>query len=133
MGKWKVQLAASGNYYIHGSNRELGVGMRVSHGCMRMYSRDIDEFARSVPKGTVVRIVNRPVKVGWKMGELYVEVHEALEEQQATHVPEAVIADAIHIQRLTTPVEIDWNEAKAAAVRVSGIPVKVSAAHVASR
>jgi L,D-transpeptidase ErfK/SrfK len=132
MGKWAVQLSAIG-YYIHGSNKELGVGMRVSHGCMRMYNRDIEEFAKTVPPGTPLRIINRPVKVGWKTGVMYVEVHEALEEQSSTHVPEAAVADAIHLQRLLKPADIDWIEAKAAAVQVSGMPVKVSAARVASR
>lgn len=129
LGAWAVRLSAKG-YLIHGSNKELGVGMRVSHGCMRMYARDIEEFATTVPKGTQIRIINAPVKVGWKSGELYVEVHEPLEEQRAYRVAEADVADAIHLARRLTssPVEIDWVDAKEAAVRKSGMPVRVSAA-----
>jgi len=127
MGPWAVQLSTRG-YYIHGTNKELGIGMRVSAGCIRMYNKDVEQFARRVAKGTTVRIVNAPVKVGWKQGELYVEVHEALEEQREVHVPEADVADAIHLARRlsSTPVEINWVGAKAAALRRSGMPVRVS-------
>jgi len=133
LGAWAVRLSIKG-YLIHGSNKELGVGMRVSHGCMRMYGRDIEEFANSVAKGTQVRIVNVPVKVGWKSGEMYVEVHSALEEQQEVHVPEADVADAIHLANRISPrpVQINWVDAKAAAVRQSGMPTRVSLEYTAS-
>jgi L,D-transpeptidase ErfK/SrfK len=134
LGPWALRLAAPG-YLIHGSNKELGVGMRVSHGCMRMYNNNVAELAAMVPVGTTVRIINSPVKVGWKGGAMYVEVHEALEEQRSIHVPEEGVADAIHIaNRISSaPVPIDWVEAKAAAVRRSGLPVKVSSEQIATR
>ena len=87
--------------------------MRVSHGCMRLYANDIEEFATHVPPGTPVRIINSPVKVGWKGGAMFVEVHEALEEQRTVYVPEAAVADAIHIANRVSarPVDIDWVQA----------------------
>lgn len=134
LGPWALRLATPG-YLIHGSNKELGVGMRVSHGCMRMYNGDVTELASKVGPGTPVRIVNSPVKVGWKSGAMYVEVHDALEEQRSIHVSEAAVADAIHIANRVTraPVQIDWVQAKSAAVKRSGIPVKVSAEEIATR
>lgn len=131
LGKWAIRLSIP-SYFIHGTNKKMGVGMRVSHGCMRMYNGDVDHFAQRVKIGTPVRIINTPVKVGWKEGELYVEVHEALEEQRAAHVPEAAVADAIHIANrvIGAPVEVDWHQAKAAAVTRTGLPVRVSAAPV---
>ena len=109
--------------------------MRVSRGCMRMYNNNVTELAAMVPVGTTVRIVNSPVKVGWKGGSMFVEVHEALEEQRSIHVPEEVVADAIHIANriTTTPVPIDWVMAKSAAVQRSGLPVKVSNEQIATR
>lgn len=133
MGKWAIQLSAR-SYYIHGTNKELGIGMRVSAGCIRMYNPDVEQFAKRVARGTPVRIINTPVKVGWKGGEMYVEVHEALEEQRTQHVAEAAVADAIHLaNRLTrAPVDVDWIDAKAAAVDQSGIPLRVSATGAAN-
>ncbi|MFM7785246.1 MAG: L,D-transpeptidase family protein [Gammaproteobacteria bacterium] len=134
LGPWSLRLATPG-YLIHGSNKELGVGMRVSHGCMRMYNHDVTALAATVAPGTAVRIINSPVKVGWKAGQMYVEVHDSLEESRAVHVSEAAVADAIHIaNRITrSPVPIDWYQAKDAAVKRSGIPVRVSTEQVAVR
>jgi L,D-transpeptidase ErfK/SrfK len=36
LGKFELRLGLQG-YLIHGANRRYGVGMRVSHGCMRLY------------------------------------------------------------------------------------------------
>jgi hypothetical protein len=51
------------------------------------------------------------------------------------HVSEAAVADAIHIAKRITPnqVEINWVEAKSAAVRRSGMPVRVSSEGLATR
>ena len=55
--------------------------MRVTHGCVRMYPEDIEHLFGMVPVGTPVRLVDQPpVKVGRFNGELFVESHEPLEE-----------------------------------------------------
>jgi len=67
-------------YRIHGTNRPYGVGMRVTHGCVRMYPEDIELLFGEVKVGTRVQIVNQPVKLGWSGSTLYMEVHPPLEE-----------------------------------------------------
>lgn len=62
-------------YLIHGTNRPLGIGRRVSHGCIRMYPGDIAGLFKAVAPGTPVRIVYQPVKVGQRDGSVYVEAH----------------------------------------------------------
>ena len=47
-----------GEYAIHGTNRPGSVGRFVSHGCIRMYNRDIVQLFRMVSVGTPV-IVER--------------------------------------------------------------------------
>ena len=47
-----------GEYAIHGTNRPSSIGRFVSHGCIRMYNRDIVQLYRMVPVGTPV-IVER--------------------------------------------------------------------------
>jgi lipoprotein-anchoring transpeptidase ErfK/SrfK len=47
-----------GEYAIHGTNRPALIGGFVSHGCIRMYNRDIRELYRLVAVGTPV-IVER--------------------------------------------------------------------------
>lgn len=42
------------DYAIHGTNRPDSIGHFVSHGCIRMYNRDIVELFRMVQVGTPV-------------------------------------------------------------------------------
>jgi L,D-transpeptidase ErfK/SrfK len=67
-------------YLIHGTNKPAGVGMRVSHGCVRLYPEDIESLFERVPLGTPVRIVNQPYLFGWQAGDLLLEAHPPLDE-----------------------------------------------------
>jgi len=133
LGKWAVGLSAKG-YFIHGTNKDMGVGMRVSHGCIRMYNGDVEDFAARVAKGTKVRIINQPVKAGWKNGHLFVEAHEPLEESRAQYSAADAVQQAINPVRIRQPdVDIDWQQANSVAETNSGLPVQVSVERVASR
>jgi len=79
LGAYALYLELPG-YRIHGTNRPYGVGMRVTHGCVRMYPEDIATLFERVDVGTRVQIVNQPVKFGWSGTTLYMEVHPPLEE-----------------------------------------------------
>jgi lipoprotein-anchoring transpeptidase ErfK/SrfK len=46
-----------GNYAIHGTNSPGSVGRFVSHGCIRMYNRDILDLYRRVGLGTRVYVL----------------------------------------------------------------------------
>lgn len=45
-------------YGIHGTNNPSSIGKAVSHGCVRMYNRDVLQLAEMVPNGT--RVIIRP-------------------------------------------------------------------------
>lgn len=62
-------------YLIHGTNNPFGVGRRVSRGCIRMYPEDIIELYSNIKSGTRVKIVYQPIKIGYKGGKAYVELH----------------------------------------------------------
>lgn len=80
LGLYAMRLNLPG-YLIHSTNKPLGIGMRVTHGCVRMYPNDIEQLFPKVKIGTKVQIVNQPVKVGWFAESLYLEVHPPLEEE----------------------------------------------------
>jgi L,D-transpeptidase ErfK/SrfK len=84
LGSHALYLGIPG-YLMHGTNKPFGVGMRVSHGCIRLYPEDIAPFFAEVAVGTPVRIINQPYKAGWKDGELYVQAHPPLIEEQQEH------------------------------------------------
>jgi len=126
LGEYALRLAREG-YLIHGTNRPYGIGMRVTHGCVRLYPEDIALLFREVPVGTPVRILNQPNKVGWRGTKLYLESHPPLEEDRArdgnrlTPAVQAVVA-ATRAQ----PVRIDWGEVVRVATEAQGIPVAIS-------
>ena len=67
-------------YLIHGTNAPYGVGMRVSHGCMRLYPENIEVLYSLVDVGEVVTIINEPYQFGQRDGLLYFEAHAPLED-----------------------------------------------------
>ncbi|MDP4163561.1 MAG: L,D-transpeptidase family protein [Bacillota bacterium] len=50
-----LSLSRAG-YGIHGTNNPSSIGKAVSHGCIRMYNRDVIQLANIVPNGTKVII-----------------------------------------------------------------------------
>lgn len=67
-------------YLIHGTNQPYGVGMRVSHGCVRLYPENIEFLYTLVSIGESVLIVNEPYQAGWQDDILYFEAHEPLKD-----------------------------------------------------
>ena len=74
LGKYRLELDRT-LFRIHGTNIPWGVGMLVSHGCIRLYPEDIERLFPLVPLGTRVELTYQPVKVGVRRGTTYVEVH----------------------------------------------------------
>ena len=85
LGTRALRLGIPG-YLIHGTNRPAGVGMRVSHGCIRMFPEDIEFVFQHVRVNVPVRIINAPVKLGWDGEELVAEIHPLLESSQKSLV-----------------------------------------------
>ena len=81
LGKFAMRLGVSG-YLIHGTDvaKADGIGMRVTHGCMRLYNEDIAKLFPLVPVGSPVYLVNQPIKLGWRGSLLYLEASQPLDE-----------------------------------------------------
>ena len=86
LGEYALYLALRGTYRLHGAavNRIYGIGMQVSHGCVRLYPKDIEALYHMVSAGTPVYIVKQPIKVGWLDNTLYIEAHPGLEGEGMT-------------------------------------------------
>jgi len=142
LGDYAMRLGLPG-YLIHGTNRPDGVGMRVTHGCIRMFPEDIDYLFGRVDVSTAVRIINEPVKIGWNGDELVIEVHETLE----VTLPETVVSEDVSGEEAPAEVEppivrdamtalteqfvaatnersgqLDWDTAEELLARADGIP-----------
>ncbi len=126
LGEYALRLAREG-YLIHGTNRPYGIGMRVTHGCVRLYPEDIALLFREVPVGTPVRIVDQPNKVGWRGTTLYLESHPPLEENRARDANRLTPAvQAVIAATRTRPARINWDEVVRVATEAQGIPVAIS-------
>lgn len=128
LGRFAMRLGVPG-YLIHGTgtDKAYGIGMRVTHGCIRMYPEDIERLFPLVNVGTPVHLVNQPVKLGWSAGVLYMEVHQPLDEDRMTY--EQLLDSAMDlIEKKTKGREIILNGAalKQALQQPTGIPVAIS-------
>jgi len=125
LGEFAMRLSRP-QYLIHGTNKPWGVGIRVSHGCVRLYPEDISRLFPQVPVGTKVRIINEPYVVGRRDGQLYLEAHEPLSEDarrwKGSLEP---MEKAVEKKASDSPVEINWGKARKIAGQAHGIPVPV--------
>ncbi len=115
------------SYLIHGTNKSYGVGMRISHGCVRLYPEDIARLFPEVPLGTSVRIINEPYVAGWRDGRLYLDAHKPLSEQTAQWGKKLVaLEQALAVKAAEGKVAVDWSRARKVANDARGIPVPIS-------
>jgi L,D-transpeptidase ErfK/SrfK len=84
MGTHVLRLAWP-QFAIHGTDKPPSVGLRGSHGCLRMYPEDIMRIYNNVPVGTPVRVVNQPRLFGWRGRELYMQAYPILEDDKRNH------------------------------------------------
>lgn len=122
LGQYALRLGLSG-YLIHGTNKVYGIGMRVTHGCMRLYPGDIERLFAMVPVGTVVRIVNQPFKVGRLGDTVHLEVHPYLEEDAASFQAHNLTVMQLIVNRVKRDrTEVDWAQLQRELQARSGVP-----------
>ena len=121
------------SYLLHGTNKPYGVGMKVSHGCIRLYPEHIEELYNLVKINTKVNIIDQPVKSGWLNDELFIEVHKlpkyVRENSKSTENNQNLLPLAYEITQKAAGLEIlkvDWDKVKIAVKEAKGIPVRIS-------
>jgi L,D-transpeptidase YcfS len=128
MGLFAMRLArGTGQYLIHGTNADFGIGMRVSSGCIRLRPDDIEALFNSVPKGTRVQVINQPIKYAIEPdGKRYVEVHQPLSRNDKDDPQTMPIAQSAQLKAFSKSEKSDTALIKEAIARRSGMPVLVS-------
>lgn len=126
LGQFALQLGVPG-YLIHGTNRPYGVGMPVSHGCVRLYPKDIRVLFDSVRVGMPVRLVHELYKVGWRGGRLYLEAHRPITPEGAKGALDLTPAVRLLLTaaRGHPDLTVDWVRVRRLLERPPGIPVPV--------
>lgn len=125
LGMFALRLGYGyGEYLIHGTNKDFGIGLRVSSGCIRMNPDDIEWLFTKVALGEKVRVINQPIKTSLEPdNSVVMEVHEPLTR-----------SDGIKTA-LTMPQELQWwleesnqsdSKAMAAIMAQNGVPLEVA-------
>jgi L,D-transpeptidase ErfK/SrfK len=127
LGEYALRLGDT-SYLIHGTNRPGGIGMRVSHGCIRLYPEDIESLFAQVEVGTQVRIVDEPAKAGFFDGQLYLEAHTPYTDDSLTQ--DQVLASATEViaqAALGRTVSVNWERVRKVVREANGIPTAIGA------
>ncbi|NNC24115.1 L,D-transpeptidase family protein [Salinisphaera sp. USBA-960] len=126
LGQYALQLALPG-YLIHGTNKPRGIGMQVSHGCIRLYPEDIENLFAMLGSRTPVHIVDQPYKVGWNGQQLVMSAHPPAQEKKsgkqnyASWTKTIVTASNEHEH-----TNINWERAQSVASKANGIPQPIT-------
>lgn len=125
LGNYAMRLAMPG-YLIHGTNQPAGIGMRVSHGCIRLYPEDIEWLFQKIAVDTPVRVINQPYKLGWAEDGLYLEVHPPLASASADNTLNMTPITEQYVKlTVTHSADVDWDLVTEVFERRSGSPVKI--------
>lgn len=126
LGEYALRLNLPG-YLIHGTNKPWGVGMRVTHGCVRLLPEHIEELFGRVAIGTPVHIVNQPVKLGWYGETLYMELHPPLDEdQEARDNLTRFALEQVYEVLKTHPRRLNGTAVREAIASANGLPVPIA-------
>ncbi len=125
LGNFAMRLGKP-DYLIHGTNKPYGLGMRVSHGCIRLYPEDIEALFSKVSLKTPVNIINQPYKIGVKDNVIYLEAHPFLVEDVEKFENNLTSVVALIVEVLNEQnYELDWAAAYDAINNPSGLPVAI--------
>ncbi len=79
LGTRAMRLSHS-SYLIHGTSKNFGVGLKVSHGCIRLFNRDVERLFEIVDINTKVKIFDKKIKATYIGKNKYVEFHAKKKE-----------------------------------------------------
>ncbi len=131
LGKYAFYLQWP-SYLIHGTNKPAGVGLRSSHGCIRLYPEDIEQFFDMVPIGTQVRVVNQPFVFGWRDNELYLQPFDVLEDdtrdwkKAQKRLLTRSLAVKLQQQLQAHHEQVDWKLVSSLTLSPRGLPVPIT-------
>ena len=120
------------SYLIHGTNKPAGVGLRSSHGCIRLFPEDIAQLFDMVPIGTKVRVVNQPFVFGWEDDNLYMQPLDVLEDDTRDwkKAPRKLLskslASSLQKDLKAHNEQVNWDVVSAVSKSPRGLPVAIS-------
>uniref|UniRef100_UPI003B9FE9EE L,D-transpeptidase family protein n=1 Tax=Aeromonas jandaei TaxID=650 RepID=UPI003B9FE9EE len=128
LGKFAMRLGyGKRDYLIHGTNKDFGVGLRVSAGCIRLRPDDIESLFKMVPIGTPVRVINQPVKVAIEPdGRRWLEVHSPLSRTEEEMEQGAPLVLTPEVEQFIAAPEVKQSAVAETLALKNGLPKPIS-------
>ncbi|MFQ2192582.1 L,D-transpeptidase family protein [Aeromonas jandaei] len=128
LGKFAMRLGyGKRDYLIHGTNKDFGVGLRVSAGCIRLRPDDIESLFKVVPIGTQVRVINQPVKVAIEPdGRRWLEVHSPLSRTEEEMEQGAPLVLTPEVEQFIAAPEVKQSAVAETLALKNGLPKPIS-------
>lgn len=125
LGKYALLLGFK-RYLIHGTNKPYGVGMQVSHGCVRLYPEDIEVLFEKKPVGMPVRIIHQSYMTAWDGDMLYLEAHEPLKKWAGQKKrQQKSLLKQLHQSAAEKGATVDWEKVDRILQRADGVPTPI--------
>ncbi len=148
--KLRTSISALGDYLIHGTSDQNSVGLRVSSGCIRLWSADIKDLYQTVilnadktipddenPKelkpivmwlpnklSPKIYVINSPNLIGIEGNKIYLAAHQPLsDDPNKLNLSQEI--DAIKEQTNKYQGNINWSFVKEVLQKPSGEPVVI--------
>ena len=126
LGELAMRISIPGGYFIHGTNRPDGVGMEISHGCIRLFPEDIDYIFQLTDIGTEVIILDQPIKIARIENDIYLQVHPSYSTQYDYDLDKLRIQIELLINNETELIEINWDIVESLLKKQNGLATKVT-------
>ena len=127
LGKLAMRLDIPGGYFIHGTNKPDGVGMQVSHGCIRLFPEDIKLIFSLTNIGMQVKIIDEPFKIGILENHIFLEIHETLTPEDTNNsykTVQSLIETFMSHRRVVAT--IDWVKVREIFEKKTGVPTLIA-------
>jgi L,D-transpeptidase ErfK/SrfK len=122
LGKYAFKTSLPG-ILIHSTTKPWSIYSFASHGCIRVYPEQMEEFFKVVAVNTPGEIIYKPVKLAvTEQGRVFLEVHQDVYgkstglEQEARHL----------IEKQNLAGQVDWQKVESIVRRKSGIAEDIS-------
>jgi len=131
LGNRAMYLGWAG-YLIHGTNKPAGVGLRSSHGCIRLFPEDVELLYELVKPGEKVTVVNQPFVFGWRGDALHLQAFDVLEDDprdwnKATRkLLSRTFARELEKKLQERNQQIDWDAVQRLGRDPHGVPVPIA-------
>jgi L,D-transpeptidase ErfK/SrfK len=126
LGELAMRISIPGGYFIHGTNRPDGVGMEISHGCIRLFPEDIDYIFQLTDIGTEVILLDQPIKTARIQNDIYLQVHPSYSKEHDYSLEKIRIQIELLINNQDGLIQINWDSVENLLKAQNGLATKVT-------